>query len=79
MILLNPKKHNREYPDDERSKEIMLKTIDFFEKKGLAKIKEDDHGAIWYRDFLDFVKKEKLKTEKTIKKRTAKDIPNMIR
>ena len=39
-ILLNPKKHDRHYPD-ERSKEIMLKTIDFFEKKGKAKLKED--------------------------------------
>ncbi|NVM02516.1 MAG: acyl-CoA dehydrogenase, partial [Candidatus Helarchaeota archaeon] len=60
MILLNPKKHNREYPDDEKSKEIMLKTIEFFEKKGLAKIKEDDHERVWYRDFLDFIKKEKI-------------------
>ena len=34
MILLNPKKHDREYPD-ERSREIMLKTIEFFENKGI--------------------------------------------
>ena len=59
-ILLNPKKHNREYPDDDKSKEIMLKTIEWFENKGLAKIKEDDHNATWYKDFLDFQAKEKL-------------------
>ena len=59
MILLNPKKHEREYPD-ERSREIMLKTIEFFEKKGKAKIKEDDHKKVWYSDFLEFVKKEKV-------------------
>ena len=35
MLLLNPKKYqDRNYPD-ERSKEIMVKTISFFEKKGL--------------------------------------------
>ena len=59
MLLLNPKKHNREYPD-EKSKEIMLKTIEFFEKKGKKKIKEDDHQKNWYADFLEFVKKEKV-------------------
>jgi acyl-CoA dehydrogenase len=59
MILLNPKKHNRLYPD-ERSREIMQKTIDFFETKGKRKLKEDDHARAWYVDFLEFVKKEKI-------------------
>ncbi len=59
MILLNPKKHSRKYPDA-KSREIMLKTIEFFEQKGIAKIKHDDQQRIWYRDFLDFQKKEKL-------------------
>ena len=58
-MLLNPKKHTREYLD-KISKEIMVKTIDFFEKKGKQKIKEDDHNKVWYADFLDFVKKEKV-------------------
>jgi len=60
IILLNPKKHNREYPDDDKSKEIMLKTIEWFENKGLAKIKEDDQNATWYKDFIDFQGKEKI-------------------
>jgi len=59
MILLNPKHHNRPYPDD-RSREIMLKTIDFFERKGLDKIKEDDRTFKWYADFLAFVKQERI-------------------
>jgi acyl-CoA dehydrogenase len=59
MVLLNPKKHSREYPD-ERSRDIMLKTIEFFETKGKVKLKEDDHARVWYRDFLDFIKKEKI-------------------
>ena len=57
MILLNPKKHEREYPD-EKSKQIMLKTIDFFENKGRGKIKKDDQERVWYSDFLEFEKKE---------------------
>ena len=43
MILLDPNHHNRTYPD-ERSREIMLKTIAFFEGRGKAKLKEDDHN-----------------------------------
>lgn len=59
MILLNPKKHTREYIDEE-SKEIMLKTIEFFEAKGKGKLKKDDHERVWYSDFLEFQKKEKI-------------------
>ena len=58
-ILLNPKKHDRYYPD-ENSKEIMLKTIDFFEKKGKAKLKEDYHERVWYSDFIEFQKNNKI-------------------
>jgi len=59
MILLNPKKHDREYPD-EKSRKIMLKTIEFFENKGKSKLIEDDRKRVWYDDFLNFVKKEKI-------------------
>jgi acyl-CoA dehydrogenase len=58
-FLLNPKKHNRYYPD-ENSKEIMLKTIDFFEKKGKVKLKEDYHERVWYSDFIEFQKNNKI-------------------
>ena len=59
MILLNPHNHNRFYPD-QRSRQIMLSTIEFFEQKGKRKIKEDDHSRTWYADFLEFQKKEHL-------------------
>ncbi|MBW2564002.1 MAG: acyl-CoA dehydrogenase, partial [Deltaproteobacteria bacterium] len=59
MILLNPKKQKYEHLD-EKSREIMLKTIAFFENKGKKKLKEDDHERVWYTDFLEFVKKEKI-------------------
>ena len=59
QILLNPKKMNRDYPDQE-TRDIMEKTIQFFENKGLEKIKEDDHNSVWYQDFLDFQAKEQI-------------------
>jgi acyl-CoA dehydrogenase len=59
MLLLNPKKYDVEH-GDESFREIILKTIDFFENKGLRKLKEDDHKGAWYSDFLDFVKKEEI-------------------
>jgi acyl-CoA dehydrogenase len=58
-LLLNPKKHNRYYPD-ERSREVMLKTIQFFENKGKRKLKQDDRECVWYADFLEFQKNEKI-------------------
>jgi len=59
MVLLNPKKHARPYPD-ELSREVMRKTIDFFERKGKRRVRDDYHAKIWYQDFLDFVKEEKI-------------------
>jgi len=60
MLLLNPKNYqDRNYPD-ERSKEIMVKTIDWFESKGLNKMKEDYRTRDFTYDFAEFVKKEKI-------------------
>ena len=59
MILLNPKKYNRVH-QDKKSRELIEKTIDFFESKGLSRIKADDQSQIWYDDFLSFVKKEQI-------------------
>lgn len=56
-MLLNPNEHDRPYPD-EASRLIMRKTIAFFEEKGLGRVKDDDHAAVWYDDFLDFQRKE---------------------
>jgi len=59
MNIINPKKQKYDHLDAP-SREIMLKTIDFFETKGKKKLKEDFHERVWYSDFLDFVKKEKI-------------------
>ena len=59
MILLNPKELSQRYPD-RRSLEVMASTIDFFEKKGKRRLKEDAHQRVWYDDFLTFVKDGKI-------------------
>ena len=59
MILLHPHHLDREYAD-ERSREVMAKTVEFFETKGKRRLKDDDHAAAWYQDFLDFVGRERI-------------------
>ena len=59
MVLFNPRKHDRAYPD-ERSQRVMLDTIGFFESKGKRRLKGDDHAAVWYSDFLEFVGRERI-------------------
>jgi len=38
----------------------MLKTIQFFEHKGKRRLKQDDRDCVWYADFLDFQRQEKI-------------------
>ncbi|MCP4642043.1 MAG: acyl-CoA dehydrogenase [bacterium] len=57
MILLNPKADTIAHPDPQLQ-DIVRKTIDFFEAKGKAKLKEDDRNRTWYADFLEFQKRE---------------------
>ncbi|EMJ95433.1 acyl-CoA dehydrogenase family protein [Leptospira alstonii] len=59
MDLLNPKKTEFKHLD-EKSGNIMKRTIAFFEKKGKNKLKEDDRNQTWYADFLEFQKQEKI-------------------
>lgn len=59
MLLFNPLKYQREHAD-EKSRQLVEKTIAFFEDKGLAQIKADDQAMVWYEDFLDFIKEEKI-------------------
>ena len=56
-MLFNPKEEQFDHLD-ERSREIMIKTINFFETKGKKRLKEDHHQRVWYDDFLQFLKKE---------------------
>ncbi|OSC36306.1 acyl-CoA dehydrogenase family protein [Mycobacterium decipiens] len=58
-MLLNPNRLQRQYPDS-RSGEIMAATVDFFESRGKARLKHDDHERTWYADFLDHVGRERI-------------------
>jgi acyl-CoA dehydrogenase len=59
MILLNPRENRYEHLD-QPSREIMRKTIQFFEDKGKRKLKDDYHDRVWYEDFVDFIGREKV-------------------
>ncbi|MDT8422858.1 MAG: acyl-CoA dehydrogenase [Desulfuromonadales bacterium] len=59
MKLFNPKSYRREHADA-RSREIVERTIAFFETRGLAQIKADDQAMVWYEDFLAFIKDEQI-------------------
>jgi len=59
MILLNPRKLDLSLYDPP-TQDILAKTVDFFERKGKQRLKEDDRTHTWYADFLDFQKREKL-------------------
>ena len=45
---------------DEATRRALLATIDFFESRGKATLKEHDHERTWYADFLEFVKRERI-------------------
>ncbi|MCB2223496.1 MAG: acyl-CoA dehydrogenase family protein [Actinobacteria bacterium] len=59
MVLFHPHTTRTAYPD-ERTSEVMRSLVEFFEAKGLARVKEDDRAAVWYQDFLDFVAEHRL-------------------
>lgn len=45
---------------DEGSRMIMVKTIAFFEKMGKTKLLDDYNRKVWYREFVDFIGREKI-------------------
>jgi acyl-CoA dehydrogenase len=59
MFLLNPKQLAENHPDPALNA-ILRKTVAFFEAKGKQQLKQDDFDRVWYADFLDFVKRERI-------------------
>ena len=74
-MLLNPKKETYSHLDP-RSREIMFKTIEFFETKGKKKCKQDLHNRVWYTDFLDFIKENRIFADLLTPARYAKGRPH---
>ncbi|MEX1300939.1 MAG: acyl-CoA dehydrogenase [Desulfotignum sp.] len=54
MTLFNPKTATFDHLDD-ASRQIMKKTIAYFEARGKKQLKQDFHQRVWYQDFLDFL------------------------
>jgi acyl-CoA dehydrogenase len=59
MTLFNPKTAEFSHLDPE-SKNIMKKTIDYFESRGKAQLKSDFHERVWYEDILTFLKENQI-------------------
>ncbi|MAJ59148.1 MAG: acyl-CoA dehydrogenase [bacterium TMED88] len=58
-MLLDPRKTDRA-ADDERTRELMRETVEFFESKGKKRLIEDYYDRGWYSDFLDYAKEHRL-------------------
>ncbi len=59
MFLLNPKQLSENHPDPALNA-ILRKTVVFFETRGKKQLKEDDFNRVWYADFLEFIKQERI-------------------
>ncbi len=58
-MLLNPKTETFDHLDP-ASRELMKKTVAFFENRGKARLKEDSHERRWYADFIEFLKENQI-------------------
>jgi alkylation response protein AidB-like acyl-CoA dehydrogenase len=57
--LFNPRTYDSSGFDAE-TRRVLLATIEFFESRGKAVLKEHAHEARWYADFLEFVAHERV-------------------
>jgi acyl-CoA dehydrogenase len=58
-LLLNPRTYDPADLDSE-SRRVLLATIEWFESRGKGVLKEHDRDRVWYEDFLEFVKRERV-------------------
>ncbi|WP_425334482.1 acyl-CoA dehydrogenase [Prescottella agglutinans] len=58
-LLLNPHDYDPTVFDP-NTRRLLRATIDWFEARGKRRLLQDDLHAVWTRDFLDFVGREKL-------------------
>ncbi len=58
-FLLQPRKY-KSLIADEGSRSLMNKTIHFFEAMGKTKLTEDFNKKVWYREFIDFLSRERI-------------------
>src|SRR3954453_13438206 len=58
-LLFNPRAYDAS-EFDEPTRKALLATIEWFESRGKRRLKDDDHERVWYADFLEFVKRERI-------------------
>jgi acyl-CoA dehydrogenase len=58
-LLFNPRTYDGAGLDPE-SRRVMLATIEFFETRGKATLKQHDREQRWYSDFLEFCARERI-------------------
>jgi len=58
-MLFNPKSETFAHLDP-YSRQVMQKTINFFEQKGKGKLKQDHFNRVWYDDFLQFENENRI-------------------
>src|SRR3954453_13980385 len=58
-VLFNPRSYDAS-EFDEPTRKALLAQIGGFEARGQRRLKDDDHERVWYADFLDFVKRERI-------------------
>lgn len=58
-FFIQPKKYES-LQSDEGSRAIMKKTIDFFEHMGKQRLLSDFDKRVWYREFIDFIGRERI-------------------
>ncbi|MEU0880394.1 acyl-CoA dehydrogenase [Lentzea sp. NPDC005914] len=58
-MLLDPNHYDPAHLDDE-TRRLLRATIDWFEARGKRQLIADAQDKVWYTEFLDFVKQEKL-------------------
>src|SRR4051812_2923621 len=59
-LLFNPHEYDASEFADEPTRRALLATIEWFEKRGKRKLKDDDHERVWYADFLEFVRENRI-------------------
>jgi acyl-CoA dehydrogenase len=58
-VLFNPRTYDP-IDFDDATQRALRATIDFFESRGKATLKEHDHERTWYADFLEFIGRERI-------------------
>ncbi|MGW6930682.1 acyl-CoA dehydrogenase family protein [Lentzea sp. NPDC054927] len=58
-VLLDPNHYDPAHLDDE-TRRLLRATVDWFEARGKRQLIADAQDKVWYTEFLDFVKQEKL-------------------